>query len=72
MIRSRLRRWLLLAGMLVAAAPSPIWACAACFGKSDSDLARGSFAGVLFLLGVVLTVMGGIAAFFIYLARRGR
>lgn len=72
MIRTGLTRWLLRAGLLVAAAPAPVLACAACFGKSDSDLARGSFAGVLLLLGVVLTVMGGIAAFFIYLARRGR
>ena len=63
---------LILAAAFLAVAPSPLWACAACFGKSDSDLARGSFAGVLFLLGVVLTVMGGIAAFFIYLTRRGR
>src|SRR5436190_13383920 len=66
MMRNRLNGWLLRAGLLAAAAPTSVRACAACFGKSDSDLARGSFAGVLFLLGVILTVMGGIAAFFIY------
>ena len=44
MISTRLTRWLLLAGVLLTLTPSPVWACAACFGESDSDLARGSFA----------------------------
>jgi len=45
-------------------------ACAACFGKSDSNLAQGMNWGILSLLAVVVFVLGSIAAFFIFLARR--
>jgi hypothetical protein len=45
-------------------------ACATCFGKTDSDLARAMNWGIVSLLAVVVVVLGGIAAFFIYLARR--
>jgi len=45
-------------------------ACATCFGRSDSSLAQGLNMGILFLLGVLLVVLGGLVAFFIYLARR--
>ena len=45
-------------------------ACAVCFGQSDSALAKGLHWGVLSLLAVVLCVLGGIASFFIYLAKR--
>ena len=45
-------------------------ACAACFGASDSDMAKGMNMGIFALLGVVVVVLGGIASFFIYLARR--
>ena len=45
-------------------------ACAACFGKSDGRQAESMNWGIFSLLVVVLFVLGGIAAFFIYLARR--
>jgi heme/copper-type cytochrome/quinol oxidase subunit 2 len=45
-------------------------ACATCFGKSDSKLAEGMNWGIFTLLVVVLGVLGGISAFFIFLARR--
>ena len=47
-----------------------VFACAACFGKSDSPLAQGMNWGIFSLLAVVICVLGGIAAFFIYLARK--
>jgi hypothetical protein len=50
--------------------PHAAKACAACYGKSDSDLARGFNWGVFTLLGVVGCVLGGFVAFFIYLAKR--
>jgi len=61
--------------ILIAAVFSAIFApsasaCAACFGKSDSRLASGMNAGIFTLLLVVVMVLGGVAAFFIYLARR--
>ena len=55
---------------LVVAVPHTVQACATCFGKSDSDLARAMNWGIASLLVVVVVVLGGIAAFFIYLARR--
>ncbi len=45
-------------------------ACAACLGNSDSAMAEGMNWGIMTLLVVVLSVLVGIAAFFIYLARR--
>jgi len=54
----------------VIAAPQGLLACATCFGKSDSNLARGMNWGIFSLLAVVVFVLGCIAAFFIYLARR--
>ena len=48
----------------------PLLACAACFGQSDSALAQGMNWGILSLLGMIVLVLGGVAAFFIYLARK--
>jgi heme/copper-type cytochrome/quinol oxidase subunit 2 len=45
-------------------------ACAVCTGSSDSPLAQGMTWGILTLLVVVVAVLGGIATFFAYLARR--
>ncbi len=45
-------------------------ACAACFGKTDSPLAAAMNWGIFSLMAVVVSVLGGIASFFIYLARR--
>ncbi|HXC98867.1 MAG TPA: hypothetical protein VN048_05965 [Verrucomicrobiae bacterium] len=45
-------------------------ACAACFGRSDSPLAAAMNWGIFSLMAVVVSVLGGIAGFFIYLARR--
>lgn len=46
------------------------WACATCFGRSDSPLAKGMNMGILFLLAVIGTVLLAFASFFIFLARR--
>ena len=45
-------------------------ACTACYGQSDSLLAQGMNWGILALLAVVLTVLSGIVAFFVHVARR--
>jgi len=63
----------LLRKMVVAAAalaPSPLFACAACYGQSDSALASGMNWGILTLLGVVLTVLTCIALFFVHIVRK--
>jgi hypothetical protein len=60
----------ILAAALVALKPGAALACAACYGQSDSPLAKGMSWGILSLLVVVVGVLGSIAAFFVYLARR--
>ncbi len=55
---------------LFASLPSPLLACAACFGQSDSAMAQGMNWGILSLLGIIVLVLGGVAAFFVYLAKR--
>ena len=64
------RCFLLCCAALCAASPHPVLACAACFGKSDSKLAEGMNMGIFSLLAVVVFVLGAIASFFIYLAKR--
>ena len=54
----------------LAALPQTAAACSACFGKSDSAMAKGMNMGVLSLLVVVVFVLSGFAAFLIYLVRR--
>ena len=54
-------------GMVI---PQSLFACAACYGKSDSQLALGMNWGIFSLLFVVACVLGTISAFFIYLAKR--
>jgi hypothetical protein len=51
-------------------APHAAQACSVCFGGSDSKLSQGMLAGVLVLLLVVLAVLGGFVALFIFLARK--
>jgi hypothetical protein len=54
----------------VVLAPNSLLACAACYGQSDSPLAQGMNWGIASLLGTILLVLGGIAGFFVGLARR--
>ena len=68
-MRNRLRRISVAIAITVLAEPS-LWACAACFGKSDSQMAKGMNMGIFFLLGVIVTVLGGIAGAAIFLAKR--
>jgi len=67
-LRQTLRMGALLAGM--AMMPRPVFACAACFGQSDSAMAAGMNWGILSLLGMIVVVLGGVTAFFVFLARK--
>lgn len=60
-------------GLLIAALalqPHSLYACAACYGQSDSPMAAGMNWGIFSLLAMIVTVLGGVAAFFVFLARR--
>jgi hypothetical protein len=62
----------LLAGFVATLAlrASPVLACAACYGKSDSPLAAAMNWGIFSLLGVVVSVLSCFAAFGVFLVRR--
>jgi membrane protein DedA with SNARE-associated domain len=49
--------------------PSPLFACAACYGKSDSALAQGMNWGIFTLMGFIVTVLTCIALFFVHIVR---
>jgi len=64
-------RLLLVAASLgLFAVPSSALACAACYGQSDSPLASGVTWGILSLLVVVMTVLGSIVSFFVYIHKK--
>ena len=47
-------------------------ACAVCYGDPESPLTKGLEKGVMVLVGVIYTVLGAMAATFIYWMRRHR
>ncbi|HUZ05918.1 MAG TPA: hypothetical protein VMV89_00360 [Candidatus Paceibacterota bacterium] len=53
-----------------ALAPSPLFACAACYGRSDSPLAYGVNWGIFTLMGVIVSVLACIALFFVHIVRK--
>ncbi|MGH8246595.1 MAG: hypothetical protein ACREUU_09195, partial [Gammaproteobacteria bacterium] len=55
---------------LAALLPASASACAACFGQSDSPMAKGMNAGIFTLLLVITSVLLGVAIFFAYILRR--
>jgi len=67
---SVIRLLMTVAGLCLCFVPASVLACAACFGKSDSSMARGMNWGIASLLVVVIGVLGGIASFFVYIARK--
>jgi len=70
-MNGRKLKWLLCALLLAGLAqPGALWACATCFGKSDSPLAQGMNWGIFTLLGFTVFVLGSIGSFFVFLARR--
>ncbi len=69
-MRSAFFGWGTTVALLLVAGAEPAHACAACFGASDSAMARGMNAGILSLLGVVGFVLVGVAAFFVFLVVR--
>jgi hypothetical protein len=65
-----LRTFLSLATLAWLMRPASLGACAACYGQSDSPMARGMNWGIFSLLVVVVGVLGSIASFFVFLAKK--
>lgn len=68
--RSNIKFTLILLMVAVLLLPGSLAACTACYGQSDSPLANAMNWGILTLLGVILSVLGGIAVFFVHVGRR--
>jgi len=45
-------------------------ACSACFGQSDSSMARSLNASIFTLMGFIGIVLAGAVSFFVFLAKR--
>jgi hypothetical protein len=50
--------------------PSGARACSVCYGEPDSPASRGLTLAILALAVVVVTVMGGVVAFFVQASRK--
>ena len=68
--RSRRVGIALLTGLAVLLLGQPALACSVCFGDPNSQMTQGVQAGVLVLLGVIGTVLLGLASLLIFWARR--
>ena len=66
----RINRTLILSLAFFLASHPTVWACAACYGKSDSAMARSLNASIFTLMGVVGVVLSGAASFFVFLSKR--
>jgi hypothetical protein len=64
-----MKRIITVATLLMASAPA-LLACSACFGKSDSSMARSLNASIFTLMGIVGVVLAGAASFFVFLAKK--
>jgi hypothetical protein len=64
------RKFLKTISIAAVLAPSPLFACAACYGRSDSPLASAMNWGIFTLMGVILTVLTCIAVFFVHIVRK--
>lgn len=70
MISRRFVSPLVMALAVLALSRSDLWACAACFGQSDSAMAKGMNMGIFALLLIITSVLAGISGFFVFLIRR--
>ena len=55
---------------LLAAQPHWASACAACYGQDSGPMAQGMNWGIFSLLAIIVSVLLGVAGFFVYLANR--
>lgn len=69
-MKTRLRHPVAAIAALLLVGSMDTWACAACFGKSDSAMAQGMNMGILTLMAVIGLVLAGLVSFFVYVAKR--
>ncbi len=66
----KLKALIATAPFALAFQPHSLFACAACYGASDSPMAKGMNWGIFSLLGVVAMVLGSVATFFVFIGKR--
>lgn len=55
---------------LLTLRPESVFACAACYGQSDSPMASGMTWAIIFLGVIIFSVLAGVVAFFVRTIRR--
>jgi len=68
-VKTRGGKLIVLLGVFALLGGLPVFACATCYGASDSPLAQGMNWGIMVLLGFIGTVLTGIVAFFVHVGR---
>ncbi len=68
--RKRIKVGFAAALFLTAFRPETLLACAACYGQSDSAMAKGMNWGIFSLLAVIVCVLATITIFFVHVGRR--
>ena len=66
------RAWFAAAVTAALMIPGTLQACAVCYGNPESDMAKGAAAGVLVLMGIIVSVLVGIVGVAIFWMRRAR
>jgi heme/copper-type cytochrome/quinol oxidase subunit 2 len=67
---SKARKTILLATFIAMTIAPSAFACATCYGASDSPLAQGMNWGIMVLLGFIGVVLVAVSSFFVYIVRR--
>jgi hypothetical protein len=70
MFLRRAQPWFLFAGLVAAISSQSATACTVCFGASDDAATKAISWAIIFLLGIVGGILGGLIAFMVYLGRR--
>jgi hypothetical protein len=65
-LNSPWRKLIFTALLILLATSRSAFACATCYGASDSPMAQGMNWGILTLLGVIGSVLTGVVAFFVH------
>jgi len=63
------RTYVLFPALILLAQPGSVLACSTCYGDPSAPMSKGLVWGIGILLGVVGTVLAGVAMFFVHVAR---
>lgn len=63
---------LLTALIVSASAVARIHACAVCFGEPGSDLSKGFYWGIVILLMLPFTLLGGLVGYIVYSTKKNK